>query len=215
MSGWWGGGRRGAPWGTPRPGPGRHGPRAAAHLRAAHRGGPGARLPPVHHAGTARRLARPQAPTEHTRGERGQKTGHPVKHVRLLNAGLTLLLLRETAAGSTHEKRRAEAHPSPWPAASRWLPELGCLAFTLDHVESLMPTQQPRGRALTRAQTAAHRRLAPRRVRIAPVNSRVKRCRMVHDPCRLRKAGVRETIMDICCAWQHFRVRLSPWQPMV
>jgi len=41
------------------------------------------------------------------------------------------------------------------------------------------------------------------------------RCRMVHDTCRLRKAGVRDVVMEVCGAWHHFRVRLTPWQPMV
>jgi DDE superfamily endonuclease len=85
----------------------------------------------------------------------------------------------------------------------------------LPQVEVLMPTKTPRGRALTRAQKAANRRIARRRVRIAHVNSRVKRCRMVHETNRLRKAGVRDLVMDVCCALHHFRVRLTPWQPMV
>jgi hypothetical protein len=78
-----------------------------------------------------------------------------------------------------------------------------------------MPTQKPRGRALTRAQQAAKRRMARRRVRIEHGNSRVKRCRIVHAPSRLRKAGVRHLVREICCAWHNFRVRLIPWQPMV
>ena len=95
------------------------------------------------------------------------------------------------------------------------LQDLGFLAFTLDHVEIIMPTRKPRGLALTRAQKAAKRRIARRRVRLEHVNSRVKRCRIVHDTCRLRKAGVRDLVMDVCCAWHHFRGRLLPWQPMV
>jgi DDE superfamily endonuclease len=79
----------------------------------------------------------------------------------------------------------------------------------------IMPTSKPRGRALTRAQKAANRRMARRRVRIEHVNSRVKRCRMVHDTCRLRKVGVRDLVLEVCGAWQNFRVRLTPWQPMV
>jgi DDE superfamily endonuclease len=95
------------------------------------------------------------------------------------------------------------------------LQDLGCLAFTLDQVEILMPTRKPRGRALTRAQKAANRRIARRRVRIEHVNSRVKRCRIVHDTCRLRKAGVRDLVMEVCGALHTFRVRLTPWLPMV
>ena len=109
----------------------------------------------------------------------------------------------------------AAATPSPLPTGSRVLQDRGFLAFTLDHVEIIMPTKKPRGRPLTRAQKAANRRMARRRVRIEHVNSRVKRCRIVHDTSRLRKAGVRDLVMDICCALPNFRVRLIPWQPMV
>jgi len=138
-----------------------------------------------------------------------------VKHVLRLNAALTMVFLRETYAGSTHDQRIADATPSPWPAGSRWLQDLGFLAYTLPPVEVIMPTKKPRGRALTRAQKAANRRLARRRVRIEHVNSRVKRCRIVHDTCRLRKAGVRDLIMEVCGALHNYRVRLTPWQLMV
>ena len=138
-----------------------------------------------------------------------------MKNVLLINAALTILFLSETCPGSTHDKRIAEATPYPLPAGSRLLQDLGFLAFTLDQVELIMPAKKPRGRPLTRTQKAANRRIARRRARIEHVNSRVKRCRIVHDTCRLRKAGVRDLVMEVCCALHNFRVRLSPWQPMV
>ena len=138
-----------------------------------------------------------------------------MKNVLLINAALTILFVSETYAGSTHDKRMADATPYPLPAGSRLLQDLGFLAFTLDQVESIMPTRKPRGRHLTRAQKAANRRIARRRGRIEPVNSSIKRCRMVHDASRLRKAGVRDRVLEVCCALHTFRVRLKPWQPMV
>jgi hypothetical protein len=138
-----------------------------------------------------------------------------VKNVLLVDAALTILLSTDTYAGSTHDKRIADATPYPLPVGSRLLQDLGFLAFTLPHVEVVMPTRKPRGRALTRAQKAANRRIARRRVRIEHVNSSVKRCRIVHDTSRLRKAGVRDRVMEVCCALHNFRVRLTPWQPMV
>jgi hypothetical protein len=135
--------------------------------------------------------------------------------VLLIKAVLTVLFLSETYAGSTHDKRMADATPYPLPAGSRLLQDLGFLAFALDRVEIIMPTRKPRGRKLTRAQKAANRRIARRRVRIEHVNSSIKRCRIVHDICRLRKAGVRDLVMEVCCALHNFRVRLMPWQPMV
>jgi DDE superfamily endonuclease len=138
-----------------------------------------------------------------------------VKNVLLINAALTILFLSDTYPGSTHDKRIAETTPYPLPVGSRLLQDLGFLALTLPHVDVIMPTKKPRGRALTRAQKATNRRIARRRVRIEHVNSSVKRCRIVHDTNRLRKAGVRDLVMEVCCALHNFRVRLTPWQPMV
>jgi DDE superfamily endonuclease len=138
-----------------------------------------------------------------------------VKHGVLIHAAMTLLFLSATYAGSTHAKRMADAAPYPWPKGSRWLQDLDFLAFTLDQVEIMMPTRKPRGRALTRAQKAVNRRSASRCVRIEHVNSRIKRCRIVHDTSRLRKAGIRDLVREIGCALHNFRVRLLPWQPMV
>jgi DDE superfamily endonuclease len=138
-----------------------------------------------------------------------------VKNVLLINAALTILFLSDTYPGRTHDKRIAETTPYPLPAGSRLLQDLGFLACTLPQVEVIMPTKKPQGRALTRAQKTANRRLARRRVRIEHVNSSVKRCRIVHDTCRLRKAGVRDLVMEVCCALHNFRVRLIPWQLMV
>jgi DDE superfamily endonuclease len=135
--------------------------------------------------------------------------------VLLINAALTILFLSATYAGSTHDKRIAEATPYPLPAGSRLLQDLGFLAFTLNQVQTIMPTRKPRRRALTRAQKAANRRIARRRVRIEHVNSSVKRCRIVHDISRLRKAGVRDLVMEVCCGLHNFRIRLNPWQAMV
>jgi hypothetical protein len=145
----------------------------------------------------------------------GKKKYQTVKNVLLLNAALTILFLSETYGGRVHDKRIADASPYPLPAGSRLLQDLGFLAFTLEQVKMIMPTRKLRGRALTHAQKAANRCIARRRVRIEHVNSSVKRCRIVHDTCRLRKAGIRNLVMEVCCALHNFRLRLTPRQPIV
>ena len=35
------------------------------------------------------------------------------------------------------------------------------------------------------------------------------------DRIRLWKEGVRDLVMELCCALHNFRVRLTPWQPIV
>ena len=93
--------------------------------------------------------------------------------------------------------------------------DLGFLAFTLPEVVILMPTKKPCGQELTREHQRANQALNQHRLRIAHVNSRVKRCRIVKDRLRLWKAGVRDLVMELCCALHNFRVRLIPWQPMI
>jgi DDE superfamily endonuclease len=137
-----------------------------------------------------------------------------VKNVLLVNAPLTMLFLSATHGGRVHEKRIAEATPYPLPAGSRLLQDLGFLAFTLPQVEILMPTKKPRGQELPWEQDVANQALRQRRLRIEHVNSSVKRCRIVKDRLRLWKQGIRDLVMELCCALHNFRVRLTPWQPM-
>ena len=61
----------------------------------------------------------------------------------------------------------------------------------------------------------AHQALHQRRLRIEHVHSSVKRCRIVQDQIRLWKQGVRDLLMELCCARHNFRGRLTPGQPMV
>jgi len=137
-----------------------------------------------------------------------------VKNVLLVNALLTILFLSDTYGGRVHDKRIVEATPYPLPAGSQLLQDLGCLAFTLPHVDILMPTEKPRGQELTVAQTLANQVRHQRRLRIEHVNSSVKRCRIVKDRIRLWKKGIRDLVMEVCCALHNLRVRLTPWQPM-
>ena len=138
-----------------------------------------------------------------------------MKNVLLVNAPLTILFLSETNGGRVHEKRIAEATPYPLPAGSRLLQDLGFLAFTLPQVDILMPTKKPRGQELTLEQQLTNQALDQRRLRIEHVNSSVKRCRIIKDRLRLWKKGIRDLVMELCCALHNFRVRLTPWQPMV
>jgi hypothetical protein len=78
-----------------------------------------------------------------------------------------------------------------------------------------MPTKKPRGQEPPLEQQRANQALNQCRLQIEPVNSSVKRCRSVKDRIRLWKQGVRDLVMELCCALHTFRVRLTPWQPMV
>jgi len=123
--------------------------------------------------------------------------------------------LSDTYGGRVHATRRADATPSPIPARSRLLQDLGFRAFTLPQVEILRPTKKPRGEERTREQQWMNQALHQRWLRIEHVHRSVKRCRIVKDRSRLWKEGVRDLVMALCWALHNFRVRLSPWQPMI
>ena len=133
----------------------------------------------------------------------------------MVNALLIILFLSATHGGRVHDLRIAEATPYPLPAGSGLLQDLGFLAFTLPAVAILMPTKKPRGAELTLEQQRANQALHQRRLRIEHVNSSVKRCRIVKDRIRLWKEGIRDLVMELCCALHNFRVRLNPWLPMI
>ena len=82
-------------------------------------------------------------------------------------------------------------------------------------LESRMPTKTPRGEELTPEQQRTTQARHHRRLRIEPVNSRVKRCRIVKDPIRLWQEGIREVVVAICCALHNVRVRRTPGRPML
>jgi hypothetical protein len=139
-----------------------------------------------------------------------------LKNLLLINAALRILFLSETQPGSVHDKRMADTTPSPLPAGSHLLQDLGFQAFTLEGVDIIQPTKKPRGRELTPEQKEDNREIARRRVRIEHVNSSVKRCRMLKETIRMWKAGIRDMVMEIGCGLHNFRVRVTPsWTPMV
>ena len=61
----------------------------------------------------------------------------------LINAAFTILFLSETSAGSTHNKRNADATLYPLPAGSGLIQDLGFLAFPLEQVKIILPTRKP------------------------------------------------------------------------
>ncbi len=138
-----------------------------------------------------------------------------MKNLLLIDHHLLILYLSPTVVGTVHDKKLADASPYPLPAGSVLLQDLGFLAFTLTEGTVRTPHRKPRGRPLTTEQIAQNRGLARCRVRIEHVNSSVKRCRILKDIIRLRRAGIRDLVMEIGCSLHNFRLRVTPWCPML
>src|SRR5262249_52330390 len=172
--------------------------------------------PPCCHDGTERPIPRPTDATAQQTCSSGKKKRHRLKNLLLINTTLRIVFLSAPAQGSIPDKRLADMTPSPLPAGSQLLHDVGFQGFPLEGVEILQPTKKPRGKALTPAQRANNHAIARRRVRIEPVKSSVKRCRMLQESIRMSKDGIRDMVMEIGCALHNFRVRVPPsWTPMV
>lgn len=174
----------------------------------------GDRFPPFCHDGTERPIGRPTDDLEQESCFSGKKKRHTVKNLLLIDQALTVVFLSPTYDGTVHDKRIADENPYCLPPKSHLLQDLGFVGFTLEGVHMIMPHKKPRGQELTLEQKTENRGISQRRVRIEHVNSSVKRCRIVKDTIRLIKEGVRDIVMEVCCALHNFRLRLTPWQPL-
>ena len=169
---------------------------------------------PFAHDGTERRIVRPQDPAEQKESYSGKK-----KTTRSKMSCWSMPSLRSSfsvtpmAAVSMicASLRRHPIHSRPgadcYRISASWPSHF--LSRDLDADE------ETRGQELTREQHMANQALHHRRLRIEHVNSSVKRCRIVKDRIRLCKEGVRDLVMELCCALHNFRVRLTPWQAMI
>jgi len=166
------------------------------------------------HDGTERGIPRPQDSEDQKLYYSGKKKKHTVKNVLLIDEALNIIFLSDTVEGKMHDKKIADATPYPLPPGSQLLQDLGFQAFKLNGVITITPIKKPRGKELTLEQKDSNRELSKRRVRIEHVNSSVKRCRIVKEVIRLLKDGMRDLVMDVCCALHNFRVFWSPWKPM-
>ena len=160
--------------------------------------------PPLCHDGTARPIPRPHDPTEPNTCSSGKTTRPRRQNLLRIHATLRLVCLRATQPGSVHDKRRAATTPSPLPAGRQRLQDVGVQGGTREGVDILPPTKKPRRRARTPEQQADTREMARRRVRIAQVHSRVKRCRMRKETIRMWQDGIRDRVMGIGCARHNF-----------
>jgi len=137
-----------------------------------------------------------------------------IKNLLLASQERQVLFVSDTYEGSVHDKAIADVTPYPLPEASELLDDLGFLGYTLPGVIHTRPFKKPKGGELSVEQKASNQEIAKRRILIEHVISGIKRCRIVKDTIRLWKEGVRDLVMEICCALHNLRTRSRP-HPLV
>jgi len=122
-----------------------------------------------------------------------------------------ICFLSATYEGKANDTILAELEGYRVPPGSSLDQDMGFQGFVLADVTMMQPQQKPRGGELTPPEQATNRRIASIRIRIEHAIGGVKRDRMVKDRIRLLKDGIRDTMMDTCCGFHHFRLQYRPW----
>ena len=119
--------------------------------------------------------------------------------------------LSATYEGKWHDKSLADDNEYRLPSGSKLYQDMGFQGFRVQDVEILQPTKKLRGGELTPEQNEENRRIASIKMRIEHVIGSIKRYRIVKEKMRLWREGVRDMVMETCCALHNFRLRYRPW----
>jgi DDE superfamily endonuclease len=143
--------------------------------------------------------------------DRGQKKGHTVKNLLIIDETCPMCFLSDPCEGKAHDKSLADLAGYTLPDGSCLDQEMGFQGCTLDGMTMVQPKKKPRGGELTPREKATNRSSSSIRIRIEHAIGGVKRYRMVKDQIRLLKDGIRDTLLDTCCGLHNFRLRYRPW----
>lgn len=138
-----------------------------------------------------------------------------MKNVFLADDAATVQFVSDTYEGSVHDKAIADVTPYPLPEGSELLQDLGFQGFTLEGVTITQPHKKLPGADLTDDAKATNQLIARRRVPIEHVIASIKRLRILKEPIRLWKEGVRDMVIAIGAALHNLRVRINPWPSAV
>lgn len=155
--------------------------------------------------GTDRPIRRPKDPGKQKQCYSGRKKRHLVKNL-ILTQERTIKYLSPTAPGRQSDKRLAEPLEAVrLPKDSVLLADLGFQGLQVRGAQLAQAVKKPKGRPLSSALQLFNRIIARARVHVEHVISGIKRCRIVSDTFRHRKAGFDDLVMEAACGLHNFR----------
>lgn len=163
------------------------------------------------HDGTERPINRPKDPEEQKSHYSGKKKQHTVCNNVLINLSCEILFLSDTYEGRRHDKKIADEAKLSLPERSILFQDTGFQGFKLDGVFIAQPKKKPRNGELTSKEKEHNRFLSSIRIRVEHAICGSKRFRIVKDKLRLRKEGIQDLLLEICCGLHNFRLAFRPW----
>lgn len=137
----------------------------------------------------------------------GKKKCHTVKNNLITDHQGNILYLSDTYPGSIHDKTIADEMDCHFAEGGLLLEDLGYLGYEPEGVSVLLPIKKKKNTPLSKEDKRYNRLLAQVRVTIEHVNSGVKRLRIVKEKIRLKREGIRHTVMQIACGLHNLRNR--------
>lgn len=164
--------------------------------------------------GTERRCQRPKDDQKQRQFYSGKKKAHTLKnHLVVHPESRRVCYLSDTVPGKKHDKKLADESNLVFPINSLLEQDTGYQGFAPERVIVLQPKKKPKKSDLTYAEKFINRVIASSRIMVENVIASIKRCRIVKDIYRNRKAEFADLVMDLACGLHNFRVEhRSPWQ---
>ena len=175
-------------------------------------------VPPFCHDCVERPIERPVEDEKQRRHYSGKKKDHTLKNYLVTNQRCRIDFLSPTVEGTVSDKVLADRCRLSFPLDSGLLQDAGFQGYypdnALEEVEILQPYRKKRGKGRTPFEKAFNRIISSSRVFVEHVIGSVKRWRCVHEICRLRRKGIQDLVMDLCCGLHNLKSRLHPWSPV-
>ena len=155
--------------------------------------------------GVERPVRRPKDKDEQKKNYSGKKKSHRKKNL-LLSSEKRVVYLGPTSPGSVHDKKLADESGLTYPSDALVLKDTGFQGYEPPECDTLQPKKKPRGRELHPIQKTINRVISRVRVTVEHAIAGIKRCHIVADLFRNRRAGFVDEVMLAASGLHNLRV---------
>ena len=132
-----------------------------------------------------------------------------MKNLLLSLADRRIFWLSPSYEGSVSERQILREDLPELAAGSVVRADLGFLGVELPGVMLILPQRKPRAKPLSAEQKIDNQAKASLRITVEHAINGIKIARIVKDRIRLRRDGIKDLLMEICCGLHNFRLSMK------
>ena len=155
--------------------------------------------------GVERPMRRPKDKDDQKKNYSGKKKAHRKKNL-LLSSEKRVVYLGPTSPGSVHDKKLADESGLCFPSDALVVKDTAFQGYEPPATDTLQPKKKPRGRELHPIQKTINRIISKVRVTVEHAICGIKRCHIVSDTFRNRRAGFVDEVMLMASGLHNLRV---------